>query len=221
MDCVLIATRAIISTVSTPESLYLVTQNIISSRLSRYRFSRLTTPATLSHTNYTQNPFQKSASTPYLTSTTSEQVQSMLKQRILYVTQNDLPVLGPPVPLGTIPNQEGMHRSEKAFRSLSVAFLCGCDVPFLLGAQHDDDGTAGFQLLGEAFVHGYMHGEVLEMLENAHPRCRSLKLQDITLLARPHQPFWETAPKETDASLETPHSLSLLELWRRRLPTTP
>ena len=52
-----------------------------------------------------------------------------------------------------------------------IVILLGCRVPVVLSPVNKDDPRCGFRLIGEAYLHGMMDGEVLGLAEYAS--CRS------------------------------------------------
>ena len=59
-----------------------------------------------------------------------------------------------------------------------IVILLGCRVPVVLSPFNEADPRCGFRLVGEAYLHGMMDGEVLGLKE--YVRCRSGNMTDIT-----------------------------------------
>ena len=51
-----------------------------------------------------------------------------------------------------------------------IVILLGCRVPVVLSPINKDDPRCGFRLIGEAYLHGMMDGEVLDLAEYASYR---------------------------------------------------
>ena len=58
-----------------------------------------------------------------------------------------------------------------------IVILLGCRVPVVLSPLNEADPRCGFRLIGEAYLHGMMDGEVLRLKE--YGRCRSGLEKDI------------------------------------------
>ena len=53
-----------------------------------------------------------------------------------------------------------------------IVILLGCRVPVVLSPVNKDDYRCGFRLIGEAYLHGMMNGEVLGLAEYANSHSR-------------------------------------------------
>ena len=121
-----------------------------------------------SHIDYTLDPFEWTAE-PRLTSETSKRVKDMLLSRALFITKNGLPVIGP----------EAVRDQTLVY----VALLAGLEVPVLLEALPNQPSS--FRIIGEAFIHGYMYGEMFQRQGPGSGKSTTVILEDINLIARP------------------------------------